>query len=422
MAPMRANALYRKGNSCMRILAIETTGKYASAAVIGDSGNAVVASSNKDMNHLKEIITLCDEALVMAGISKKDVTHVAAAVGPGSFTGIRIGVTTARTLAQMWGVPCVQISSLKGMAYRAYDDAVRAGCDCIMAIINARRHQTYAGSWNITAQDEGTQTALISLISLDEERQYMIEELLESCNNRSKIYFVGDGIDAYQSIIEEKLPAESYVFAPLELRYQDAGSVAELAREEALAGREMSYENLLPNYMRLAEAEQRLREGTLSSKIRSPQSKDIASEIIFRQATLADAAAITEIEAKTSATPWSRKAIERDIAANENAIVVVAVRSGIVIGYADVHAVVGEAELNNIAVLEQYRGMGIGRDLLRNVMTSAAETCSVMHLEVRRSNAAAIGLYEKMGFKEDGVRPNYYENNGEAAILMSAKL
>ena len=96
----------------INILALETTGKYGSAAVIREDGRVFCASSETEMNHLKDIITISDEAVRMAGIGKKDLTHVAASVGPGSFTGIRIGVTTARTLGQMLGIPCVSVSSL----------------------------------------------------------------------------------------------------------------------------------------------------------------------------------------------------------------------------------------------------------------------------------------------------------------------
>ena len=112
----------------MLILAIETTGKYASAALISEDGRFEVAESFEQMNHLKEIMSLIDESLSKMGAGKGDITHVAASAGPGSFTGIRIGVTTARTLGQMLEIPCVCVSSLEGMAKRAFDYAEANGC------------------------------------------------------------------------------------------------------------------------------------------------------------------------------------------------------------------------------------------------------------------------------------------------------
>ena len=107
----------------MKILAIETTGRYGSAAVIDGEGHVFSAVSTEEMNHLKGMIGLIDEAISKAGTDKSGLTHIAASIGPGSFTGIRIGVTTARVMAQMLGVPCVAVSSLEGMACGAMEAA-----------------------------------------------------------------------------------------------------------------------------------------------------------------------------------------------------------------------------------------------------------------------------------------------------------
>jgi tRNA threonylcarbamoyladenosine biosynthesis protein TsaB len=267
----------------MYILAIETTGKYGTAAVINDDGCVCSSCSSEEMNHLKDIISISDESLRKAGIGKKDLTHIAASIGPGSFTGIRIGVTTARTMAQMMGIPCIAISSLAAMADRVMTDAVRTGSGLIVPLINARRHQVYAGTWEITITDDWNSYASVHneepewlvMEPLDEDRQYMIEELLSVIMERIKrnedirpVYFTGDGIDAYGEIIASVMPAGSYVLAPEEIRYQHADSVANLALVKAISGEVCSYNDLMPDYMRLSEAEQRLRAGTLSDKIR----------------------------------------------------------------------------------------------------------------------------------------------------------
>jgi tRNA threonylcarbamoyladenosine biosynthesis protein TsaB len=242
----------------MKILAIETTGKYGSAALIDDEGRIYSAETHDGMDHLRELIGTIDKTLKEAGCEKAELTHVAASVGPGSFTGIRIGVTAARTFGQMLDIPCIGVSSLTGMALRVLEDAGEKSCNVVCSVINARRHQAYAGAWGMT---NGTVFPLL------EEKQYMIEEIIEKLKPFGRIYFTGDGVDAYGDIIRESDIGFRAEFAPEEIRYQHASTVAGLALIKADAGETVSYDELLPEYMRLAEAEQRLKEGTLSDKI-----------------------------------------------------------------------------------------------------------------------------------------------------------
>ena len=257
----------------MNILAIETTGKYGSASVINETGEVFSAVSTEEMNHLKGMMILIDEAIREAGIDKSELTHIAASVGPGSFTGIRIGVVTARVMAQMLDVPCVAVSSLEAMGERVLDAAVSAGALYVVPVINARRHQTYAGVWEAEFTSDYEQKTLCAVI---EEKQYMIEELLDllkekaACYDGATCFFTGDGIDAYEDIIKDAMSEGSYVFAGEELRYQHAESVARIALKKAKAGKVLGYNELMPEYMRLAEAEQRLKAGTLSDRIRKP--------------------------------------------------------------------------------------------------------------------------------------------------------
>ena len=110
-----------------------------------------------------------------------------------------------------------------------------------------------------------------------EEKQYMIQDLLEELKRKlaehsgAVVFFTGDGIDAYRDIIEGTMPENSFVFADEDIRYQDAESVAKIALGKAGAGETLSYDELMPEYMRLAEAEQRLRAGTLSDRIKRPK-------------------------------------------------------------------------------------------------------------------------------------------------------
>jgi len=252
----------------MKILALETTGKYGSAAVIDDEGRIFCAASGEEMNHLRGMILLIDEALVKAGVGKDELTHIAASAGPGSFTGIRIGVTTARTMAQMLDLPCIAVSSVEALAEGSRRKASDEGAKFIVPVINARRHQTYAAAY-AAGQDMKALTPTLA------EKQYMIEDLLEALKKMisgregASAFFTGDGIDVYGEIIEDMMPEGSYLFADESVRYQSAEAVAAIALRKAEEGATVAYDELLPEYMRLAEAEQRLKAGTLSDRIRT---------------------------------------------------------------------------------------------------------------------------------------------------------
>jgi tRNA threonylcarbamoyladenosine biosynthesis protein TsaB len=176
-------------------------------------------------------------------------------------------------MAQMLGIPCIAVSTLEAMAERSLDKAISSGAHYIAAVINARRHQTYAGVYEAVFTTDCTQSSAVPVM---EEKQYMIEELLEALKERvagesgAAVFFTGDAIDAYGDIIEGSMEAGTYLTADEELRYQHAESVARIALRRARAGAVLTYTELMPEYMRLAEAEQRLKAGTLSDRIRKP--------------------------------------------------------------------------------------------------------------------------------------------------------
>ena len=128
---------------------------------------------------------------------------------------------------------------------------------------------------------------------------------------------------------------------------------------------------------------------------------------------------IYELDVQTFAMPWSKEALSYDILENDNAFVIVAEYEGEFAGYADIWTVLDEADLNSIAVRVDFRRKGIG-DAIMLAMTEMlpANGVATINLEVRVSNMPAIKLYKKYGFKECGVRPGYYLDNGEDALIM----
>ena len=134
--------------------------------------------------------------------------------------------------------------------------------------------------------------------------------------------------------------------------------------------------------------------------------------------TAADVDAVCAIEEATFARPWSRASIENELT-NSCARYVVLRRGGETVGYAGMWLVIDEAHVTNVAIRKDLRGQGLGEKLMRALIQLAADIGMIwMTLEVRRSNAAAQGLYRKLGFVDVGWRKRYYEDNGEDALLM----
>lgn len=143
------------------------------------------------------------------------------------------------------------------------------------------------------------------------------------------------------------------------------------------------------------------------------------AKIRVRIAKSSDLDDIYELDVQTFAMPWSKEALSYDILENDNAFMIVAEYEGEFAGYADIWTVLDEADLNSIAVRVDFRRKGIG-DAIMLAMTEmlSANGVATINLEVRVSNMPAIKLYKKYGFNECGVRPGYYLDNGEDALIM----
>jgi ribosomal-protein-alanine N-acetyltransferase len=143
-----------------------------------------------------------------------------------------------------------------------------------------------------------------------------------------------------------------------------------------------------------------------------------AHPVIEREATLHDVPAIVAIERATFSDPWSETSIRR-LFVHEGACVRVATLDAAVVGYGVVWVVGDEAELANLAVSDAARGRGAGALLLDALLRDVkARGGATVHLEVRESNAAAVGLYTSRGFAASGRRKGYYSAPVEDALLM----
>ena len=142
-------------------------------------------------------------------------------------------------------------------------------------------------------------------------------------------------------------------------------------------------------------------------------------ELIIRKGVPEDIDDMELLEQQCFVTPWSRESLRYELAENPLALYVVAEISGHVAGYVGVWSIVDEGHITNVAVSPDFRRRHIGMALIDTMLKVTAGSGIRSHtLEVRASNAPAIGLYKKFGFTEAGLRKGYYEDNGEDAIIM----
>ncbi|MDE6384743.1 MAG: ribosomal protein S18-alanine N-acetyltransferase [Eubacterium sp.] len=125
--------------------------------------------------------------------------------------------------------------------------------------------------------------------------------------------------------------------------------------------------------------------------------------------------AVAEIESACFSNPWSETVLADELK-NDCSHIYVAVEDGRAVGYAMLYVVCGEADIVRVAVLPEYRRRGIAEKLL--LKSFEINETDAVFLDVRESNSAAINLYKSLGFKDTGIRKNYYSNPTENAILM----
>jgi len=140
--------------------------------------------------------------------------------------------------------------------------------------------------------------------------------------------------------------------------------------------------------------------------------------LTFKQMAQDDIDQVVQVEENSFNNPWSKQSFCEE-AANPVAYYLLSLTAGEIIGYVGVWFILDEAHITNVAVLPEYRKQGIGGQMMREILRIAKNNGAVaMTLEVRPSNVSALALYNKLGFVSEGIRKQYYEDNGEDAIIM----
>ena len=221
----------------MITLAVDTSGPVCGVAVVRDHTVLFEQMAQNRMTHSVNLMPMIDTALAFSEITLRDVDRIGCVVGPGSFTGVRIGVSTAKGLSHGSGKPCVAVNALEAMA---------AGVDWFNGIVcpiqDARAGQVYGAAF---------QPGLLPQRLMEDQPIALSDYLRNLSLMGSRFLFMGDGMPVHRDAIREEL-GEAAIFAPPHLAFLRPSSVAVIASH---AEKTLSYTELMPLYLRAPSAE-----------------------------------------------------------------------------------------------------------------------------------------------------------------------
>lgn len=382
-------------------LVIESATEHAEVAVFSSEGTLLAHEMEAiGHGHTRMLTPLVRRALTFAKIAPRQLAWIATDLGPGSFTGVRVGLATAQGFALAGGAQLLGASSLAALAH-----ASPARKALVVPLVGAGRRDLYAGFFRADVRGQ--------VRVLAAPRVGTVQVLLAAAREAHALVpdhmvrFVGPGAGRERAALEAAFPLS----CALAFRH-DGLSALDLITASRLrlgppGGLPSPGASLEPLYVRSAQAEETVRRRAL-----------LATPITIRTLTFDDVDALAEIEKRVFADPWSASFFRSEII-QEGAWVRAAERGGRLAGYALTIFRAGSGQLDNLATLPELRRHGVARALLEDVMAHARSIgAHELTLEVRVSNDAAQQLYRTHGFRLASLRRGYYRDNGEDAVVM----
>lgn len=229
----------------MLVLGIEAATPVATVGLV--DGEKVLAERliNNGRTHSINLLPMIKALLEDAGVEPGSLDGIAVSSGPGSFTGLRIGLATAKTLAQVWEIPVVGVSTLDVLAH-----GLHANAAVICPILNARKNEVYTAVYRIN--QDLLPECLLGPLAVSIEN---LVDILQMDNGYSGlVMFLGDGVPVYQEKILTYLGSRA-IFAPPALSFPRGAVAAQIGLKLLKKGLAVNPLELLPEYIRLSEAE-----------------------------------------------------------------------------------------------------------------------------------------------------------------------
>lgn len=398
----------------MRLLALETS-EYVSGVALLCDGQVVAERSFASRMNLCETLTahiqelLGGAEMTVEAVSRPRssgsgepshtrleglVDALAVSQGPGSFTGLRVGVAAAKALAHACGLPLVGVPTQQVLAAAAEADLNETVC----VVQKARQGHVYAGLWRRTA-DGAAEVAPLEVVAVTDLPAWLA--------GRATL-LLGPGADAALDVLDD-LPADTRLQATM----PQAAQVGRLAAQRLQQADPQAAFNLQPLYVLASQAERQKGLDLCAPTVAGPS-------VLVRRATVADLRDIMRIEVASFSSPWSELSIREELAGRPGSLFLSLELDGDIVGYAGAWLFAGEVHICTIAVEPEYRRRGLAELLMLCVLRYAltVDTAQAL-LEYRVSNHSAAALYSKLGFEFLHIRKRYYQDNGEDAVVVA---
>jgi len=382
-------------------LSIEAATSRVEIAVRGDDGLRAHEIEEVGHGHTRRLTALIARALGRAEVRPTQLSWVAADLGPGSFTGVRVGLATARALALASGARVRGASSLAALAGST---SVRRALIC--PLVPAGRLDAYAGFFRADARGAVSLLAAPRVGPLATIVQAIREAFAAA--GTANVRIVGPGVPRWREALERSFPGAT---SP-EWRFEGLSALdlaaAALSPRGPAAGLPAPGDETQPLYVRSAQAEERVRHRASAAE----------AAVALRPFRVDDVPAAAVIERRVFSDPWPESFFRGELG-HPQVYARVAERGGRLAGYSVAWLAAAGGHLGNLAVTPEERRRGVARALVEDLLARArALKTENLSLEVRVSNFAAQALYRTHGFRLAGLRRGYYRDTGEDALVM----
>lgn len=379
----------------MKVLAMDTSQAFCSVAIVEDGKTLKEMHSTEEKEHSQTLMPMVKQLLESQNLTLDDIKLLACSRGPGSFTGIRIGMATTKAFSDAKNIPIVGVNSLEALAYATIMQKGNKDSK-ILTIIDAKNDNVYFAVYKI---HNGNVTVFKNPGVMD------ITKTVEYVNFQEPLYIMGDvSKDRIEPLLVAKKSKEqaqgktvsTHEYIDLNVTMAEAIGLGAISKFKL--GKFGYSGSITPMYLRKPQA-QRQKEGD-------------DDELTILEMTNVDFENIKE-NYENYKSSWNLQTFEEDY---KNSKYFVAKQNNNVIGYIGIKSIFDEIDVMNIVIREDKRGQGIASNLLSYVIRKNEN--KKIHLEVNENNISAIKLYQKFGFRVEGMRKKYY-NQKEDAILMS---